>query len=273
MRSLLQYPFTWCWYIHAFEHIHLDMSSFSFWDRVLLYRCILSWTYEFFLPLSLWHWYYSHVKQHLNFFLQLNTAHVVPREKVDLNYVSHHILNDQLLVILLIFTNFVVDKHTWTRKTQMYTPPHTHTPNTQIFLSIHSFMCTFLQGPLLVKMLITSPAEVPITPFISKKVIQQDRYVQVNTSLISQSLTFTVFCWWDIKRSSNNICHFHVSWPLLTRNLRSGAPYVKLSLFMWQSEVSGSSGRSIFLDSWKTSFKHTQKHIPAILQAIMVGSL
>lgn len=109
------------------EHIHLDMSSFSFWDRVLLYRCVLSWTYEFFLPLSLWHWYYSHVKQHLNFFLQLNTAHVVPREKVDLNYVSHHILNDQLLVILLLFTNFVVDKHTWTRKTQMYTPPtHTH---------------------------------------------------------------------------------------------------------------------------------------------------
>lgn len=168
---------------------------------------------------------------------------------------------------------FVVDKHTWTRKTQMYTPPHTHTPNTQIFLSIHSFMCTFLQGPLLVKMLITFPAEVPITLFISKKVIQQDRYVQVNTSLISQSLTFTVFCWWDIKRSSNNICHFHVSWPLLTRNLRSGAPYVKLSLFMWQSEVSGSSGRNIFLGSWKTSFKHTQKHIPAILQAIMVGSL
>lgn len=147
MRSLLQYPFTWCWYIHAFEHIHLDMSSFSFWDRVLLYRCVVSWTYEFFLPLSLWHWYYSHVKQHLNFFLQLNTAHVVPREKVDLNYVSHHILNDQLLVILLIFTNFVVDKHTWTRKTQMYTPhPHTHTKHSNI--SVHSFIHVhFLAGP------------------------------------------------------------------------------------------------------------------------------
>lgn len=71
--------------------------------------------------------------------------------KVELNYVSHHILNDQLFVILLIFTNFVVVKHTWTREIQVYTPPHTHTPNTQIFLTIHSFMCIFLQGPLLVK--------------------------------------------------------------------------------------------------------------------------